>query len=162
MRLRLEPSTRFPQVPAWTVAIVAVWVFCVALITVLSAVAQRDVVTCHVRALTGVPCPTCGSTRAVLALFDGRWLDAFLFNPFVITATAIAVPLGLVRLVAKHAVRFDMSRSAARLVWSGVTALFIMNWVYVWQYHRTPDRAAVYEQPVLTSDVLLPFRGRAR
>ena len=32
--------------------------------------------------LLGLPCPTCGLTRAVAAMMDGGFLIAFKFNPF--------------------------------------------------------------------------------
>jgi hypothetical protein len=38
---------------------------------------------CLLREVTGVPCPTCGATRGLLALLDGRVLDALALNPLV-------------------------------------------------------------------------------
>jgi hypothetical protein len=32
-------------------------------------------------AFTGIPCPTTGGTRSVLALCHGKWRQAFLYNP---------------------------------------------------------------------------------
>lgn len=42
--------------------------------------------TCSFRDLTGYPCATCGTTRAVLALGHGRLLAALRFNPLVTLA----------------------------------------------------------------------------
>ena len=47
---------------------------------------------CAMKEWTGVPCPTCGSTRLVRALANGHWLEAWSWNPLVF--------LGLVGLVA--------------------------------------------------------------
>lgn len=44
-------------------------------------------VTCVFKAVTGMPCPTCGGTRAVEALAAGRFLEALWLNPMV---TAVA------------------------------------------------------------------------
>jgi hypothetical protein len=33
------------------------------------------------KAFAGIPCPTTGGTRSVLALCHGQWRQAFLFNP---------------------------------------------------------------------------------
>jgi hypothetical protein len=48
---------------------------------------------CPLRMLTGVPCPTCGSTRAGLALVRGDIPGALHFNPLV-TVAGIAFLLG--------------------------------------------------------------------
>ena len=38
---------------------------------------------CGIRQRFGWPCFGCGGTRATLAFFDGRWLDAIQYNPLV-------------------------------------------------------------------------------
>lgn len=37
--------------------------------------------TCPILALTGIPCPGCGLTRAWLAALGGRFAEAFAFHP---------------------------------------------------------------------------------
>jgi hypothetical protein len=37
---------------------------------------------CPIRRVTGIPCPSCGSTRAVRSLMDGDVIQALLINPF--------------------------------------------------------------------------------
>jgi len=41
-------------------------------------------VLCPLRLCTGLQCPTCGSTRSLLALLSGRPLEAIEFNPALI------------------------------------------------------------------------------
>ena len=36
---------------------------------------------CPIRYLLGIPCPTCGMTRAYVALFHGDFLRAFYYHP---------------------------------------------------------------------------------
>jgi hypothetical protein len=36
---------------------------------------------CPFRLITGHPCPTCGTTRSIAAIVDGRFLDSLLLNP---------------------------------------------------------------------------------
>ena len=48
---------------------------------------------CRFHAVTGLPCMSCGSTRAALALTHGEWLEAMRLNPlaclaFLAVATA--------------------------------------------------------------------------
>lgn len=44
---------------------------------------------CPFHALTGVPCPTCGTGRACIALAEGRFLDAILMNPLAVVGGAL-------------------------------------------------------------------------
>jgi hypothetical protein len=51
---------------------------------------------CPFRALTGVPCLSCGTTRAAAALLDGRVVDALLVNPLAALAGIGFVAGGLI------------------------------------------------------------------
>jgi hypothetical protein len=48
---------------------------------------------CPFRAITGIPCPTCGTTHAALALLNGRFAKALAFNPLA-TVAGVAFVLG--------------------------------------------------------------------
>lgn len=43
------------------------------------------------KGLTGLPCPTTGCTRSVVALMHGEWLQAFFWNPFTLVFATLAV-----------------------------------------------------------------------
>lgn len=43
---------------------------------------QSDPGVCLFRHLTGIPCPSCGSTRAALSLLHGDLLNSIMWNPF--------------------------------------------------------------------------------
>jgi hypothetical protein len=45
--------------------------------------APGSLVLCPLRAVTGIPCPSCGLTRALAHLWRGHWADAIHFHPFV-------------------------------------------------------------------------------
>ncbi len=51
---------------------------------------------CWFRAVTGIPCPTCGTTHAALALLDGRPLAALAANPLATLAGLAFLAGGLV------------------------------------------------------------------
>lgn len=51
---------------------------------------------CAFRSLTGIPCPTCGSTHAALAALHGHPLQALAANPLVALAGGVFVVGGLV------------------------------------------------------------------
>ncbi len=57
---------------------------------------------CPLRALTGVPCPFCGLTRAVTALFRGDLVGSLRYNPFGLVLVVMAV-VAVVLLRRRHA-----------------------------------------------------------
>jgi hypothetical protein len=48
--------------------------------------AALNVQLCWIKATTGMPCPACGTTRAVDALMHGHLWEAMLINPFGLPA----------------------------------------------------------------------------
>ena len=77
---------------------------------------------CLLLALTGLPCPTCGMTRATLCLINGRFTEAFGYHPLV-WAPYIMVAMGLGCI--------PRSRSRRWLVY-GIAAIlvaFIAVWI---------------------------------
>ena len=61
---------------------------------------------CPFRALTGIPCPTCGATRALAALASGRFVEAVRLNPLVVALLVLGalylVYAALVTLTSKR------------------------------------------------------------
>jgi hypothetical protein len=58
-------------------------------------VANNSFVVCPVKHFTGFPCPSCGSTRSVVALINGNFKDALLINPigYLIASIMLLTPL---------------------------------------------------------------------
>lgn len=90
---------------------------------------------CAFKALTGVPCPTCGSTRAIVHLSHGDVASAFFMNPLVL-AVAVAA------LVYLFYSLFTFLFAAPRIVvaFSGnekgrlrvlAVLLILVNWLYL-------------------------------
>jgi hypothetical protein len=50
-------------------------------------------IACPLRTLTGVPCPLCGMTRAVVAAMHGHLLESLRFNPAGIGVVLVAIAL---------------------------------------------------------------------
>jgi hypothetical protein len=98
-----------------------------------AAVAARLVPSCHLRAWTGLPCPTCGSTRAVLAMAHFEWLEAIRVNPLATLGVAGALAAGLaaplwIRAGGKLPV---LTRRGRRWVLWTLVAAVAANWVYL-------------------------------
>lgn len=98
---------------------------------------------CPVKAVTGYPCPSCGSTRAIHLLFEGRFTDAVMLNPLGIVSLLLLVfivTLLVIDIVAKKdfyyrsyewlgkVLREHRKLSAVLIV------LVIVNWI--WNIHK--------------------------
>jgi hypothetical protein len=70
----------------------AVGLAAVCLLAVVALTPLAFPLVCPLSALSGVPCPTCGSTRALFALGEGRWLAALRFNPLTTVAVTLGIP----------------------------------------------------------------------
>ena len=88
---------------------------------------------CNFHRWTGVACPSCGATRAVLALAHGRVGDAFGWNPLValvaavLAGGALAVPV----VVATTRRVPVLSGRIPRAAWWILAAAIAANWAYL-------------------------------
>ena len=90
---------------------------------------------CWLRKLTGIPCPSCGCTRSLLAWLDGDPGKAFRFNPlFFVCCVAVLLWLAIwvVEGVSGRRVLAGWRRPLSRpLVWKIGLALLALNWLYL-------------------------------
>lgn len=92
---------------------------------------------CPFRTLTGVPCPTCGTTRAVLALSRGHVGEAFLHNPMVTVGlffTGLAAFLWAFAQVSGKSQPKALASLERHWPWwlrVSVTVALVANWVWV-------------------------------
>ena len=84
--------------------------------------------TCLFLRTTGYPCPTCGSTRSVLALLRGDWMASLRASPLLWAAAALMLVLGLSRLHSRTPI--DSQRIRPWHVALGLI-LLLANWVWV-------------------------------
>lgn len=89
---------------------------------------------CLFKGLTGLPCPTCGSTRALGHLFALDFVGALRMNPFttlaaVVIAAWAAADLAL--LPRRQALGLQVSPRLAFAFRVGALVLFVANWVYL-------------------------------
>ncbi len=91
---------------------------------------------CRFKLLTGVPCGTCGATRAVEALFEARFLEFFSINPFFSTlllAGLAYVPVAWVLWLARlRRPRLGIPSKRGRWIFVlSLAVLFFANWSYL-------------------------------
>jgi hypothetical protein len=121
-------------VPTWAVAIVVVWLGGVGLANWLSRSVESPPPLCLFHRVTAVPCPTCGTTRMLLALGQGQLADAVLSNPFMFAVLVLGAIWLILRLGFGCQLSLDIGPVARRRAWIVVTILFLFNWAYlIWR-----------------------------
>jgi hypothetical protein len=90
---------------------------------------------CTFKAITGIPCPTCGATHSVVHLVHGAVVSAFWSNPLVTVVFSGALLVFLFSLVALL-MRFPrlevaVSRKEGMFLRAGAVILFLAHWAYL-------------------------------
>ncbi|MDD2371038.1 MAG: DUF2752 domain-containing protein [Firmicutes bacterium] len=80
-------------------------------------------ISCLLRYLTGIPCPTCGATRAMFSLFRLDFFDYFYFNP-------MALPLVIAFLAVFHINLYPQRNKMVYIYVGIVVVLTIILYVY--------------------------------
>lgn len=96
---------------------------------------ERGPVICPFRAVTGLPCPTCGMIRAAGHVLRGELTAAYRTNPFDAAAMTVAAPL-LLLLWAMNAaggwvLRIDARPRERAATWVLAAIVLLVNWAYV-------------------------------
>ena len=108
-----------------------------ALVIVAACVALAHafgVTLCPMKRLLGVPCPTCGTTRAFAELLRGNVCGAFGRQPLVMSCSLLGVPVLLaIRIVSGRKTMADLWAAASRsaVFWCLAVAAVLANWIYV-------------------------------
>lgn len=93
---------------------------------------------CILKFTTGIPCPACGSTRAVLLIINGNLQAAFFMNPlgFLFTLFILIVPIFLfVDMIFKKEKLWHLYHRAEiylkkKSVLIAVFSLIALNWIW--------------------------------
>lgn len=93
---------------------------------------------CLIKSTTGVPCPSCGSTRALMALGQGKLREAILINPLalLLATMMITIPVWIIYDLLNNKNSFYLFYSKAELFlrkkWMATTAicLIFLNWIW--------------------------------
>jgi hypothetical protein len=94
--------------------------------------AWRFIPRCPLHALTGIPCPACGSGRATLALARFDVLSALAWNPLFTVSALVFVVGGVVALVAALAGRgVSEPRTVPFAARAALVLAILANWAWL-------------------------------
>jgi len=93
---------------------------------------------CIIKSVTNIPCPSCGSTRAIIKLLQGNLLESLYTNPFgiIILTIMLVLPLWILfDLSTKKQSLYDFYFQAEsylkrRIIAIPLITLVIMNWIW--------------------------------
>lgn len=122
---------RRPDWPWWSVALVVGWGGLVATALYLEQRTGVEVSLCLFRRITGFPCLTCGSTRAVLSLGAGDLAQALAHNPLVLLVLALVALSLILRLALGREIHLAPPPLLRRLAWVLVFVVALANWAYL-------------------------------
>jgi hypothetical protein len=88
---------------------------------------------CPLHAVTGIPCPGCGTTRMLEALFAGEWSAAFLLNPLACTALAAVAVFDLYALIVLlgRRPRWRPTGALPLSIRTGAVTALLLNWFWL-------------------------------
>lgn len=89
---------------------------------------------CHFKEFAGYPCPTCGTTRLMLALYNFHFIEAFKYNPFMFIFGVILglwSMTGFLPLLIKKKLVISISQKEKKVLIIVLAILFFANWVYL-------------------------------
>ncbi|MEZ6319128.1 MAG: DUF2752 domain-containing protein [Phycisphaerales bacterium] len=108
-----------------------------ALVVIVHFASQRrdDAPTlCHFKNLTGIPCPTCGGTRAAFSLAHLHPVEAISYNPLLTIVMVGACGYLSLRTLTGRGMRIEWTRRARVIAWTLFACAFVGNWA--WVIHR--------------------------
>jgi len=96
---------------------------------------------CMFRAITGLPCVTCGSTRSAIEFLHGHFFAAWTWNPLAFCGLCAVILFDVYALIAlvAHAPRWRIAfrkqaeKKCMRMV---VVAALALNWIYLLAHWR--------------------------
>ncbi len=134
MKISVITSSRLPNWPLWAVVLLSVWLILVLITVFLENIYKVEFQLCVFYRLTGLPCPTCGSTRGVLRAFNGEFVKAWLTNPFIFTMFMFIFFRLAGQLFFAKKITIIYSRLEQTIAYSLLLGFFILNWIYLLFY----------------------------
>jgi hypothetical protein len=93
---------------------------------------------CPFRNITGIPCPSCGTTRAIRLILNGEFLSALRMNPFgfIVLPLMTLLPAWIITdlVLAKNSFcdAYHAAERRLKVRWLAITLvlLVLLNWIW--------------------------------
>lgn len=120
-------------------AVLGLWLLMVAACALIELRTGFDLPTCLFKRATGWPCPTCGSTRAMVSLLHGHIGDAIALNPLMVllvllTPVTVLVSRGVSAPSNSRSPQSRMTATRWNIALALGLAALALNWA--WVIHR--------------------------
>jgi hypothetical protein len=90
---------------------------------------------CPFKAFTGIPCPTCGTTRSLMHLAHGDLAGSLILNPLfslsMITALFLLFVRSAILPFSRSGITLTHTRREGTLLRAGMAGMFLANWIYL-------------------------------
>ncbi len=99
---------------------------------------NTDTTVCLVKSITGIACPSCGTTRSILSIFNGNWKAAMYYNPLglIVLLIMIILPIGLLYdVILKKQTCWTLYKKAEQTLQKKTVAIpliivVLANWIW--------------------------------
>jgi Protein of unknown function (DUF2752) len=136
MKITLQPVSRWPKIPLWVVGFLVLWAAVAIGARIVGHYTGTEPDLCLFHRLTKKPCPTCGTTRSLLALARGAWRESFLWNPMTMTGAALGSLVVAGRVVTAKKIIFDFTPREKRIL--GIIGIVILAVNWAWLMYSQP------------------------
>ncbi len=89
---------------------------------------------CEFKEITGYPCPTCGSTRLFISIYNLNIVQALKYNPFVFVSGTLLYLwslTGFIPIFFKKKLSFKITDKEKKITIISIAILFLINWIYL-------------------------------
>lgn len=136
MKFTTRSVPRWPQIPIGILLFLGVWGLMVLVTRILGHYYGISPDLCLFHRLTGLSCPTCGTTRGLLALARGDWRASFLWNPMTMVGGWVLAVVLTARVFTGRMVDIELTPLERRVF--GILGLLILVVNWAWLIHSHP------------------------
>lgn len=136
MRIIVRPATRWPRILPGLAGFVVLWALVVVCARLYEHHTGSRLDLCLFHRLTGYSCPTCGTTRGLLAMARGDWGQSFAWNPLTMTGGVIGSMAVLGRAITARTLELQLTAVENRILLILGLVLLGLNWA--WLIHSHP------------------------